>query len=75
MGIPYILVSMGVQRIKAQEVGILGLIEPLLTGVWAYLAVEEVPSWTSIVGGGFLLFAIAIRYLPGWNRAAAEEAV
>lgn len=64
MAIPYVLFGFGLQRIPAQEAALITLAEPLLNPVWTYLAVGEVPSTPTLVGGAILLGTLAFRYRP-----------
>src|SRR5262249_4485995 len=67
-----VLVARGLRSVSPQEAGTLTLIEPLLNPVWAYLISGEVPSPWTLVGGGFILGALAWRY---WPRRPAVPAV
>jgi drug/metabolite transporter (DMT)-like permease len=40
------------------------LLEPLLNPLWAYLIAAEAPSALTLVGGAFILGALAWRYWP-----------
>jgi drug/metabolite transporter (DMT)-like permease len=64
MGLPYFLVARGMRSVSPQEVGTITLIEPLLNPLWAYLISDEVPSPWTLVGGSFILAALAWRYWP-----------
>ena len=64
MGIPYLLFGIGLRAVSAQEAGILTLVEPLMNPIWTYLMAGEVPSAPTLVGGGILLAALAVRYVP-----------
>lgn len=62
MGFPYILFARGLKHIPGHEATGIGLIEPLLVPVWAYLAWGDKPAWWTLVGGGLILVGLAIRY-------------
>ena len=64
MGLPYFLVARGMRSVSPQEAGTITLIEPLLNPLWAYLISGEVPSPWTLVGGSFILGALAWRYWP-----------
>ncbi len=68
MGIPYWLVARGLRSVSPQEAGTITLLEPILNPLWAFLVVAEVPSKFELVGGGFILGALAWRYWPLRNR-------
>jgi len=68
MGIPYWLVARGLRSVSPQEAGTITLLEPILNPLWAFLVVSEVPSKFELIGGGFILGALAWRYWPFRNR-------
>jgi drug/metabolite transporter (DMT)-like permease len=64
MGVPYLLVARALRVVSPHEAGIICLLEPLLNPAWAYLAVGELPSSWTFLGGAFILGALAWRYWP-----------
>ncbi|MGL5095938.1 MAG: DMT family transporter, partial [Planctomycetia bacterium] len=73
MGAAYVLFAYGLQRISPQEAGLLTLLEPVLTPVWAYAAAGEQPAASTFVGGGVLLSVLASRYIPAGRRRVSAE--
>jgi DME family drug/metabolite transporter len=73
MGIPYWLVARGLRSVSPQEAGTITLLEPILNPLWAYLVAGETPSWFELVGGAFILGALAWRYWPGSQRSIENE--
>jgi drug/metabolite transporter, DME family len=67
MAIPYVLFAYSLKRIAGHEAAGIGLIEPLLVPMWAYLAWGDRPAWWTIVGGGFILMGLVVRYLAPSN--------
>jgi DME family drug/metabolite transporter len=63
MAVPYVLFTYGLKRIPGHEATGIGLIEPLLNPAWAYLAWDDRPAWWTLVGGVFIVFGLAIRYV------------
>lgn len=63
LGIPYYLFSKGLETIPIQEASLIVLIEPVLNPVWVALMVGEIPSAATIIGGGFILGSLGLRYL------------
>jgi DME family drug/metabolite transporter len=63
MAVPYVLFAHSLKRIPGHEATGIGLIEPLLVPAWAYLAWGDRPAWWTILGGGFILAGLAVRYL------------
>jgi drug/metabolite transporter (DMT)-like permease len=76
MGVPYVLFARGLKSIPGHEATAIGLMEPLLVPVWVYLAWGDRPAWWTLVGGGFILVGLAIRYveLPLRSIEASESA-
>ena len=63
LGIPYWLFSRGIEKIQLQEASLIVLIEPVLNPVWVALAVGEVPSKATLIGGSLIVLGLALRYL------------
>jgi DME family drug/metabolite transporter len=62
MGLPYVLFARGLKSIPGHEATGIGLVEPLLVPLWAYLAWGDRPAWWTLLGGGFILAGLLIRY-------------
>jgi drug/metabolite transporter (DMT)-like permease len=62
MAIPYILLLRALHTIGSQEAVAIGLVEPVLTPVWVYLAWGERPAWWTLVGASLILAGLALRY-------------
>ncbi len=74
MGLPYVLFARGLRSIPGHEATGIGLVEPLLVPIWAYLAWGDRPAWWTLVGGGFILAGLVIRYSSVRKpRLVAEE--
>jgi drug/metabolite transporter (DMT)-like permease len=63
LGIPYLFLARAVPQLRALEVGLFLLIEPVLNPIWAWLAHGETPGPATIVGGALILGATAGRVL------------
>ena len=63
LGIPYFFLARAVPRVRALEVGLFLLIEPVLNPIWAWLAHGETPGPATLVGGAVILGATAGRIL------------
>lgn len=62
LGIPYFLFSNGLKKISLQEASLIILVEPVLNPIWVALAFGEIPSRATLIGGGIILFSLALRY-------------
>jgi drug/metabolite transporter (DMT)-like permease len=63
LGIPYWLFSKGLEKIQLQEASLIVLIEPVLNPIWVALAVGEVPSQATLVGGSLIVLSLGVRYV------------
>jgi drug/metabolite transporter (DMT)-like permease len=63
MAVPYVLFAHSLKRIAGHEATGIGLVEPLLVPQWTYLAWGDRPAWWTIVGGGFILAGLVVRYI------------
>jgi drug/metabolite transporter (DMT)-like permease len=62
MALPYVLFARGLRAITSQEATAIGLLEPVLLPVWVFLAWNEVPAASTLVGGGLILAGLVLRY-------------
>lgn len=61
VGFAYALLSRGVRHVRAFDVTMLMLIEPVLNPVWAWLLHGEVPGAWALAGGTVILATTAVR--------------
>lgn len=61
MGLPYVLLARGLKWIPPQEATLILLLEPLLNPTWVWLCWGEAPSPATVIGGGLILFGLALR--------------
>ena len=62
-GIPYLLFAAALRHIPSQEAVALGLLEPVVLPLWVYLVWgEQAAPWT-LVGAGFILTGLFLRYV------------
>ena len=62
LGIPYFLFSKGLETVSLQEASLIVLLEPVLNPIWVAVAVGEVPSMATLIGGGMILLSLGFRY-------------
>jgi drug/metabolite transporter (DMT)-like permease len=63
MALPYLLFGWGLRHITGTEATAIGLLEPTLVPLWAYLARREEPAWWTIVGAAIILAGLVLRYV------------
>jgi drug/metabolite transporter (DMT)-like permease len=61
LGVPYVFLARAVPELRALEVSLLMLIEPVLNPVWAWLVHGEVPGPATLAGGAVILGATVVR--------------
>jgi len=62
MAIPYVLLVRGLRSISSQEAVAIGMVEPLLIPVWAFLIRHEIPAWWTIAGASLIFAGLVVRY-------------
>ena len=62
-----------VRYIPAAVLGLLGLVEPVLSTVWAWMLFGEVPSALSLGGMVLILASLPVVYLPNRNLSAGSS--
>jgi drug/metabolite transporter (DMT)-like permease len=68
IGLPYVLYSVAVRRLRALESSLLATIEPVLSPVWVVLATGEVPSALALAGGAIIVVAVAAQGIAASRR-------
>jgi drug/metabolite transporter (DMT)-like permease len=63
IGLAYVCLTTGIRYLSALEVSLLLLIEPVLNPVWTWVLHGEHPGNWTIVGGGIIVTATALRAL------------
>jgi DME family drug/metabolite transporter len=61
LGIPYLFLARAVPQVRALEVGLFLLIEPVLNPIWAWLVHGEAPGAAAFIGGALILGTTASR--------------
>jgi hypothetical protein len=74
MGLPYVFFARGLRTIPGHEAAGIGLTEPILVPIWVYLAWGDQPAVWTLVGGGFILAGLAVRYLEPLRRPLGLKA-
>ena len=61
LGLAYVLMARALPHVRALEVSLLLLVEPVVSPLWAFLLVREVPGAWSLVGGAIILVATVVN--------------
>ena len=72
LGVAYVFFARAVPQVRAIEVSLLLLLEPVLNPLWAWLVHGETPGPYAVLGGAIILAAIAQH---AWSARAVPMAV
>jgi drug/metabolite transporter (DMT)-like permease len=71
LALPYVFLTYAIPRLRALEVSLFLLVEPVLNPVWAWLVHGESPSGWALAGGAIILGASLLRALRAGRIAPA----
>jgi len=74
IGLAYWLFTRGLRALRAIEVSLLALLEPVLNPLWTWLLHDERPSPLALAGGAVMLAALAARSLLDRPAPSAPSA-
>ena len=63
MALPYLLFLWALRSISSQEAVAIGMLEPILIPLWAYLVSGELPAPWTLAGGALILLGVSLRYV------------
>lgn len=73
-GIAYLLYMTGGRYIPAGEAGLIGLLDIVLGPLWVWLAFNETPEVTTIIGGGLILASVFWYMWSGLRSSSIRRA-
>lgn len=65
--IAFTLITLGPRRLPAAEVGLLMLLETALGPLWVWMALDEMPTRATLLGGALIISALAAHSLAAWR--------
>lgn len=68
LGLQYRLLQLAARHLRADEISLLALTEILLSPLWVWIAVGEVPAPATFVGGSIVLAAVVGMSVRGLRR-------
>jgi drug/metabolite transporter (DMT)-like permease len=74
LGIPYLFMTRAIPQLRAIEVSLFLLIEPVLNPIWAWLVHGERPGVMTLAGGAVIVGATAVRTILD-GRAVRTDSV
>jgi drug/metabolite transporter (DMT)-like permease len=63
LGIPFVLYSVAIRYLPALDVILISTLEPILSPIWVFLAVGELPGALALLGGLVVILAVTVRSL------------
>ena len=63
IGLGFILITIGAKKTLSAMVGIIMLTEAILGPLWAWLFVNENPSFYVLIGGSIIIFAVFLQFV------------
>lgn len=72
LGLPYILYAKAIKHITALQSTFLSLIEPLLSPIWVFLTIGELPGQMSVLGGIIVLASVTIGCIKPKSNSASD---
>ena len=66
---PYVLFAYGLRHVAAYRAALIVLLEIVLTPLWTYLVVGEIPPPSTVVGGTLILSSVAAWVVFTWARS------
>ena len=64
----FALIALAAKRVPAAQMGLIGLVEPVLAILWVWLLVNEAPGWLTLGGGALVLAAVVSNTVGGMRR-------
>jgi drug/metabolite transporter (DMT)-like permease len=69
LALPYVFLTYAIPRLRALELSLLLLVEPVLNPIWAWLVHGETPSAWALLGGALILGTTVLR--AAWDRVTS----
>lgn len=73
IGCGLVAFTMGSRHVPAADLALLAQTEVVLSPVWAWLVVGEIPAFWTLVGGTMVLAAVALQALAGARRNTVQN--
>ena len=65
--------SVGSKVLTATNLALLSMVEVVLAPVWAWIILREQAEFSTLLGGGILLFALILNALLGVKRSSQND--
>lgn len=74
LGFQYLLIALGTRHVPAGEVALLGRLQVVLAPLWVWLALGEVPTLLTFLGGAVVVGAVLANSVASLRRGRRAEA-
>ena len=74
LGAGQALLTIGTRLVSATESALIGTLDAPLAPLWVWFAVDEVPSWQTVVGGGIVMMGVVAQILVGNGKVPMPHA-
>ena len=68
IGLGFILITIGARKTLSAMVGIIMLTEAILGPLWAWLFVNENPSFYVLIGGSIIILAVFLQFVSSFTK-------
>lgn len=68
LGFQYVLIALGTRHVPAGEVALLGRLQVVLAPLWVWLALGEVPTPVTLLGGAIVVGAVLMNSFASLRR-------
>ena len=68
IGLGFILITIGARKTLSSMVGIIILTEAILGPLWAWLFVNENPSFYVLIGGSIIILAVFLQFVSSFTK-------
>ena len=68
IGLGFILITIGARKTLSAMVGIIMLTEAILGPLWAWLFVNENPSFYVLIGGSIIIFGVFLQFVSSFTE-------
>jgi drug/metabolite transporter (DMT)-like permease len=69
LALGFLLFARGAPLLTPAEVGLLTLLEVVISPLWVWIGIGEVPGQTTFLGGGIILGALVVHSAYGIRRS------
>nr|MBX2881233.1 DMT family transporter [Granulosicoccus sp.] len=73
VGVGFILITLATRSVPSAQVPLFALAETALAPLWVWWIIDEVPSRSTLIGGGVVLLAVTLKGIDGIRQPAIKQ--